>query len=78
MTDRADIFQLDRETVRVKPREGYEASVMIGTDVEVFISALDGSESYRVRLAKPNEGETIKVHRDASDKGGFDIVYKGI
>jgi hypothetical protein len=77
-TDRvAHIFQLNRETVRIRPKTGYDVTIMVGREVEAYVSALDGSETVIAKLQSPGPEELISVFR--FDEGHHvDVVYKKV
>lgn len=70
----AMVFQPHRNTVRIRPKPGYEVSLMVGATTEAYISALDGSETVILRLEPVQEGEKIVLHR--SPLGHVDLVYE--
>lgn len=76
-TDRvANIFQLNRETVRIRPKPGYDVTVMIGVEVEACIAALDGTETVIAKLEPAKSDELVSVFR--FEDGAVDVVYKKV
>lgn len=73
-TDRvAMVFQPHRNTVRIRPKPGYEVSLMVGATVEAYISALDGTETVILKLAPVQAGEKVVLHRHEDH---VDLVYE--
>lgn len=70
----AAVWQVGRDTVRIMPKPGYEVSVMIGTEIEAYIIALDGTETVTMRMVAPGPTQRIEVQR--ADDGTVDVVYK--
>lgn len=76
-TDRvANIFQFNRETVRIRPKPGYDVTVMIGVEVEACIAALDGNETVIAKLEPAKLDELVSVFR--FEDGMVDVVYKKV
>lgn len=72
---RIHAYQVGPDVLRIRAPTGYEVSVIVNKDgADALVSALDGTETIRMRLQGPKPGQRITVARNDDDS--VDVVYR--
>lgn len=74
----ATVQHISRDRVHIKPAKGFEVAIftMPGGEIEALVTALDGSESARLKVEAPPPGRKARIKDN--DDGSFDVIYQDI